>query len=330
MRLLVLGGTRFVGRAVVDDALARGWEVSAVHRGLTGALPAGVRPLQADRTSRPALAAALGDGSWDAVVDTWADAPAVARLAAQLLRGRVRRSGYVSSLSVYVWGEHDDESSAVVAGDAGASEGDYAALKRGAELAVLESFPDAVLARAGLILGPREDIGRLPWWLGRIARGGPVVAPGRPERPLQYVDARDLARWLLDNLAGHPLDDGLAGPVDVVSRSGHATTRDLLQACIDVTGSDAHLVWRDEETLAAAGAEAWTHLPCWVPEAGEYAGFLESDTSLAAATGLRCRPIAETVADTWAWLQADGWPTQRPDRPVHGLPPEIEARLLAG
>jgi 2'-hydroxyisoflavone reductase len=323
MRLLVLGGTRFVGRAVVDDALARGWEVSAVHRGLTGALPAGVRALQADRTSEPALAAALGDGTWDAVVDTWADAPAVARLTARLLAGRVRRFGYVSSLSVYVWGEHDDESSPVVAGDPGATGGDYAALKRGSELAVLESFPDAVLARAGLILGPHEDIGRLPWWLGRIARGGPVVAPGRPERPLQYVDVRDLARWLLDNLAAD-----LTGPVDVVSRSGHATTRDLLRACIEVTGSGAQLVWRDEETLAAAGAEAWTHLPCWVPEAGEYAGFLESDTSLAAATGLRCRPIAETVADTWAWLRAEGLPAQRPDRPVHGLPPEIEAALL--
>ncbi|HUR74997.1 MAG TPA: NAD-dependent epimerase/dehydratase family protein [Sporichthya sp.] len=324
MRMLILGGTRFVGRAVVDDALARGWEVTAVHRGLTGTLPAGVRTLTADRTSEAALAAALGDGAWDAVVDTWAGAPAVAGLAARLVRGRAARYGYVSSLSVYVWGSHVDESSPVVAGDPSADGGDYAALKRGAELAVLDAFPDAVLARAGLILGPREDIGRLPWWLGRIARGGPVVAPGRPERPLQYVDARDLARWLLDNLAGD-----LHGPVDVVSRSGHATTRGLLQACLEVTASDARLVWVDEDALAAAGAEPWTHLPCWVPEAGEFAGFLESDTSLAAATGLVCRPIAETVADTWAWLQAEGWPTQRPDRPAHGLPPEVEASLLA-
>lgn len=325
MRLLVLGGTRFVGRAVVDDALARGWEVTALHRGLTGTLPAGVRTIHADRTSEAALTAALGDAAWDAAVDTWAGAPAVAGLAARVLRGRVGRYGYVSSLSVYVWGSHLDESSPVVAGDPAATDGDYAALKRGAELAVLAAFPGAVLARAGLILGPHEDIGRLPWWLGRIARGGPVVAPGRPDRPLQYVDARDLARWLLDNLAGD-----LAGPVDVVSRSGHATTRDLLQACIDVTGSDARLVWVDEDTLAAAGAEPWTHLPCWVPERGESAGFLESNTALAAATGLRCRPVADTVADTWAWLRADGLPAQRPDRPVHGLPPEIEARLLAG
>jgi len=324
MRLLVLGGTRFVGRAVVADALARGWEVTALNRGVSGALPAGTRALQADRTSPAALEAALGDATWDVVVDTWAGAPAVARHCAQLLRGRTSRFGYISSLSVYVWGAHRDESSPVVAGSPDATDGDYAASKRGAELAVLESFPDAVLARAGLILGPHEDIGRLPWWLGRIARGGRVVAPGRPDRPLQYVDARDLARWLLDGLS-----DGLAGPVDVVSRSGHATTRSLLQACVDVTASGAELVWVDEATLAAAGAEPWTHLPCWVPETGEWAGFLESDTSLAAATGLVCRPVTDTVADTWAWLKAEGRPAQRPDRATHGLPAEIEAALLA-
>jgi nucleoside-diphosphate-sugar epimerase len=325
MRLLVLGGTRFVGRAVVDDALTRGWEVTAVHRGLAGTLPAGVGTRQADRTSEAALTAALGDETWDAVVDTWAGAPATAGLSARLLSRRVGRFGYVSSLSVYVWGSHVDESSPVVPGDPEATDGDYAAIKRGAELAVQAAFPDAVLARAGLILGPHEDIGRLPWWLGRIARGGRVVAPGRPDRPLQYVDARDLAAWLLDSLAGD-----LHGPVDVVSRSGHATTRSLQQACVDVTGSTAALEWVDEQTLAAAGAEPWTQLPCWVPEAGEFAGFLESNTALAAATGLHCRPVVETVADTWAWLRAEGWPVQRPDRPTHGLPPEIEAQLLAG
>lgn len=325
MRLLVLGGTRFVGRALVADALERGWEVTALHRGVTGALPAGVRALTADRTSESSLAAALdaAPNGWDAVVDTWAGAPDVAGLAARLLQGRVGRFGYVSSLSVYVWGSHVDESSAVVDGSPDATDGDYAAIKRGAELAVLREFPDAVLARAGLILGPHEDIGRLPWWLGRIARGGRVVAPGRPDRPLQYVDARDLARWLLDSVAGD-----LAGPVDIASRSGHATTRSLLEACLAATRSDAELVWVPEDRLAAAGAEPWTQLPCWVPEAGEYAGFLESNTSLAAATGLVCRPIAETVADTWTWLQADGWPEQRADRPTHGLPAEIEAALL--
>lgn len=324
MRLLVLGGTRFVGRALVADALGRGWEVSAVHRGRTGGLPAGVTALLADRWSEPELAAALGDRSWDLVVDTWAGAPVVVEIAARLLHGRVPRFGYVSSMSVYTWGSHVDERSPLVDGDPQARDGEYPALKRGAELAVLRSFPDALLARAGLILGPYEDIGRLPWWLGRICAGGRMLAPGRPGRPLQYVDARDLAAWLLSGLSG-----GLTGAVDVASRSGHTTTQGLLTACIAATGSDAELVWVLESELEAAGAEPWTQLPCWVPEVGESAGSLETDTALAASTGLVCRPVQETVTDTWRWLQLEGMPTQRPDRAVHGLPPELEQRLLA-
>jgi len=325
MRLLVLGGTRFVGRAIVADALARGWQVTALTRGVTGSLPAGVRSLVADRTSAEELARALGDDSWDVVVDTWAGAPKVVASAARTLAHRVDRYGYVSSSSVYSWGSHIDETSPVVEGDPEAEDGEYAELKRGAELAVIESFPDALLARAGLILGPYEDIGRLPWWLDRISKGGRVVAPGRPGRPLQYVDARDLAAWLLSGLAS-----GLVGPVDVISRSGQATTSDLLGACTAVTGSAAELVWVDDAELEAAGAEPWKQLPCWVPETGEFAGFLEADTSRAAATGLVCRPIVETVTDTWTWIQRDGMPAQRPDRPVHGLPPDLEERLLSG
>jgi len=337
LELLVLGGTRFVGRAVVSDALARGWHVTAVHRGVTGALPAEVTALRADRSSPGALAEALGDGSWDLVVDTWAGAPAVAADAARLLTGRVERYGYVSSMSVYTWGSHTDEGSPLVDGDPAATDGDYAAAKRGAELAVLAAFPDALLGRAGLILGPYEDIGRLPWWLERISRGGRVVAPGRPERPLQYVDARDVAAWLLAGLSAGlarettgEVTGEITGAVDVASRSGHATTRDLLQACIAATGSDAELVWVPEQELAAAGVEPWTQLPCWVPERGDFAGFLESDTSRAAAAGLVCRPVANTVADTWRWLEQDGIPVQREDRPAHGLPAELERQLLAG
>ena len=324
MRLLLLGGTRFVGRAVVDDALARGWEVTAVHRGLSGAPPAGATSLLADRSTPGALRRVLGEDTWDVVVDTWDGAPRVATDAAQVLRGRVRRYGYVSSLSVYAWGSHVDESSPLVPGDPLADAGDYPALKRGAELGVLAAHPDALLARAGLILGPHEGIGRLPWWLYRISRGGRVLAPGRPGRPLQYVDVRDLAGWLLSGLS-----TGLAGPVDVASRSGHASTEQLLTACVRATGSGAELVWVSEADLQAHGAEPWTQLPCWVPEAGEFAGFLEADTSRAARTGLVCRPVTDTVTDTWHWLQQNGMPAQRPDRDIHGLPPALEQRILA-
>jgi hypothetical protein len=103
----------------------------------------------------------------------------------------------------------------------------------------------------------------------------------------------------------------------------------LLSACVRATGADAELVWVPEQDLAAAGAEPWTQLTCWVPEAGEFAGFLENDTSLAAATGLVCRPVAETVVDTWEWVRREGLPAQREDRPVHGLPPGLEQQLLA-
>lgn len=320
----MLGGTRFVGRSIVREALVRGYDVSAVHRGVAGAPPEGVTSLLADRTAPGELARVLDGQTWDLVFDTWDGAPRVAAEAAELLRGRVPRYGYVSSMSVYVWGSHVDEDSPVVAGDACADVGEYPALKRGAELGVLAAHPDALLARAGLILGPHEDIGRLPWWLQRISRGGRVLAPGRPARPLQYVDARDLASWFLSAL----LTD-LAGPVDVASRSGHATTEQLLQACIEATGSNADLVWVGEQHLQAHNAEPFTQIPCWVPEAGEFAGFLEADTSLAARTGLVCRPVTDTVTDTWQWIEREGMPAQRPDRDVHGLPIALEQEILA-
>ncbi len=326
MNLLVLGGTQFVGRAVVLDALSRGWQVTALHRGLTGTLPPEVEHLTADRTDPVSLAAALDGRSFDLAVDTWSSAPRVVQVAARLLVGRVRRLAYVSSLSVYVDGRPalGDESWATVEADPAADLTDYAADKRGGELAVLEGFPDALLARAGMILGPWENIGRLPWWLDRCSRGGRVVAPGRAEGPLQYVDVRDLAAWTLDGLAGD-----VAGPFDLTSRPGLHTTGSLLEAVVEATGSTAELVWVDEERVLAAGVEPWTQLPCWVPEGGEWTGFMTGDTTAALATGLRSRPVTETVTDTWAWLQADGMPVPPADRLAPGLPLALEAILLA-
>ncbi len=312
MRLLVLGGTRFVGRALVAEALSRNHDVVALNRGTTP-LPDGARLLQADRTDVGQLEQVLAGEQFDAVVDTWAGAPSVARDAARLVRAD--RKAYVSSVSVYAWGQHADECSPLTTDADG-----YAADKLGGERAWGD---DAVHLRAGMVLGPHEDVGRLPWWLDRCSRGGRVVAPGRPDRPLQYVDARDLAAFGLDLL-----ERDARGPVDVVSRSGHATTRTLLEACVQVTGGGAQLVWVGEEALGEA--QPWTQLPCWVPEAGEHAGFMESDVSRALELGLVCRPVEETVADTWAWLQREGVPPQRPDRPAHGLPEELERALLSG
>ncbi len=337
MRLLILGGTEFVGRAVTESALARGWEVTVFHRG-RHAPPPGVAELLGDRTEEGGLAALAavappGDGThtWDVVVDTWSGAPSAVRDAARLLSGRAARCVYVSSRSVYDYPAPAglDEDGPLVEGaspDAG-DDVPYALAKRGGELAVLDAFGDrAVLARAGLVIGPWENVGRLPWWLTRIARGGPVLAPGRPDAALQYIDARDLAAWMLD-----AAEAGLHGPYNLVSRPGHTTMGELLNACVRATGSDAELRWTDTGRILAAGVEPWTDLPVWLPPGELYDTLHQGDVGRAHAAGLRCRPVEETVADTWAWLcDIGGTAPQRADRPPTGLDPATEAKLLAG
>ncbi|MFE3943582.1 reductase [Streptomyces sp. NPDC059118] len=336
----MLGGTEFVGRAITEAALARGWDVTVFHRG-RHAPPAGVSELLGDRTTEGGLAALAGDGAgagegpdggyaWDLVVDTWSGAPSAVRDAARLLADRAARYAYVSSRSVYEQPVPDGlpEEGPVVAGASPDAGGDvsYALAKRGGELAALDAFGDrALLARAGLILGPWENIGRLPWWLLRIARGGPVLAPGTPDLMLQYIDVRDLAQWLLDAARS-----GLHGPYNLVSRSGHATMGQLLEACVRATGSDAELRWTPAERILAAGVEPWSDLPVWLPPGEVYDAIHRGDVGRAYATGLRCRPVEETVADTWKWLEElVGEPPQRPDRPAVGLDPGVEAELLA-
>ncbi|TYK50395.1 NAD-dependent epimerase/dehydratase family protein [Actinomadura decatromicini] len=326
MRILMLGGTEFVGRAVTDDALARGWDVTVFHRGRHDP-PAGVASLHGDRTADGGLAA-LEDGTWDAVVDTWSRAPSAVRDAASLLRGRAGSYAYISSRSVYRFPEPLGlgEGAPLVDGspdDDGHD--DYAAAKRGGELAALGAFGDrALLVRAGLILGPYENIGRLPWWLTRIARGGEVLAPGPRDAGIQYIDVRDLAAWTLD-----AVENNLGGPFDLVCPSTHTTMDELLEACVQTTGSDADLVWTPPETILDAGIEPWMDLPVWIPPGEAYDTIHGVNVSKALSAGLRCRPVQETVADTWEWLQSiGGQAPQRPDRPVLGLSPEAEAKAL--
>lgn len=329
MRLLVLGGTHHVGRAVVEAALQRGDQVTTITRGVSGAPAFGAQARYADRTDPAQLRTALGDDTWDAVIDTWSLAPRVVRDSAALLSGRSGHYGYVSSRSVYAWPipPGADESAPVVDGDPGSEEAaDYAAAKRGGELAVTQFFGGpSVLARAGLILGPYEIVGRMPWWLRRIERGGDVLAPGPTDRPLQYIDCRDLAAWLL-----HAAETGLSGAYNAVSRPGLATMGSLLEAAVAATGAAANLVWLTPEVIERAGIEAWTELPIWAPPTGEIASLHDGDVSAIYAAGLTCRPVAETVADTWAWLQAEGDPPARPGRPEHGLDPAREREVLAG
>jgi nucleoside-diphosphate-sugar epimerase len=165
----------------------------------------------------------------------------------------------------------------------------------------MQAFGDrALLARAGLILGHHEDVGRLTWWLTRMAAGGEILAPGPPDLELQFIDARDLARFVLDA----PLASR-SGPFNVVSRRGHATMRSLLEACQAVAGrADARLTWVDPDALTAAGIEPWTELPIWLPPDSEFIGVHAANVERAHAAGLHCRPVEQTVQDTWRWLSA--------------------------
>ncbi|WP_369270601.1 NAD-dependent epimerase/dehydratase family protein [Streptomyces sp. R11] len=332
MRLLMLGGTEFAGRAVVEAALGRGWDVTVFHRGRHEP-PAGVRSLHGDRTAPDGLAAlADAEGDWDVVVDTWSAAPRAVRDTARLLRGRAGRYVYVSSCSVYAWAPpagYDENAPLVEGAEAGAEHTDYPRDKRGGELAVVEEFgaDRSVLVRAGLLIGPYENVGRLPWWLTRMARGGPVLAPGPRDLPLQYADVRDLADWILG-----AAEQELSGPYNLMSPQGHATMGTFLDACAAAGGATAQLRWTEPEVILDAGIEPWTQLPVWVPPGTDMHDALHAaDVSRAVATGLRCRPVEETVADTWAWLQdIGGTAPQRTDRTAKGLDPEVEAKVLAG
>ncbi|MFI2074113.1 NAD-dependent epimerase/dehydratase family protein [Streptomyces triculaminicus] len=327
MRVLMLGGTEFVGRAVTDEALARGWDVTVFHRGRHEA-PPGVTVLRGDRLAEDGLAE-LADGTWDIVVDTWSGAPTAVRDAARLLADRAGHYVYISSGSVYAPPRPAglDESAPVVDGSPDAGQVAYAEDKRGGELAALDAFGDrALLVRAGLILGPGENIGRLPWWLLRTARGGPVLAPGPRDLPLQYIDVRDLAIWTLD-----AAERRLGGPYNIISRSGHATMGGLLEACVRTTGADAELRWTDPSAILEAGIAPWVQLPVWVPPGELHEALHQGGVEKAFAAGLRCRPVEETVADTWTWLQSlGGIAPQRPDRDPVGLDPDTEAKLLRG
>ncbi|WP_030954408.1 SDR family oxidoreductase [Streptomyces sp. NRRL S-481] len=329
MRLLMLGGTEFAGRAVVEAALGRGWDVTVFHRGRREA-PPGARSLLGDRTAPDGLAS-LAEGEWDVVVDTWSAAPHAVRDTARLLRGRADRYVYVSSCSVYAWAPpagYGEDAPLVEGASAEAGQTDYLRDKRGGELAAVEAFgaDRSVLVRAGLILGPYENVGRLPWWLTRMARGGPVLAPGPRGLPLQYVDVRDLAEWILG-----AAEQGLSGPYNLMSPQGHATMGTLLDACARVTGGAAELRWTEPEVILDAGIEPWIQLPVWVPPGSDMHDALHSaDVSRALAAGLRCRPVEETVADTWSWLRSiGGVAPQRTDRTRKGLDPEVEAKVLA-
>jgi nucleoside-diphosphate-sugar epimerase len=180
--------------------------------------------------------------------------------------------------------------------------------------------------RAGLICGPHDNIFRLPWWIQRIAAGGDVVAPGDPDRTVQLVDARDLAAWMLD-LA----ERRVAGTFNGTAPPGLTTMRDVVEAAVQATASGARLHWVPDDVLVAHEVQEWDELPLWIA-AATGAGTWAVGTDRAQAAGLSCRAVAETVADTWAWLRdggADAMGDWRAENRPSGLSPARERALLA-
>ncbi|GAA3105188.1 NAD-dependent epimerase/dehydratase family protein [Nonomuraea salmonea] len=333
MRILLLGGTEFVGRAVAEAALARDWDVTVFHRG-RHAPPPGVRALEGDR-NLPDGMRALADGEWDAAVDTWSGPPRVVRDTLRLLDGRIGHYTYVSSRGIYDFPVPAPltEERPVVAGSPDGEEIGYRDAKAGGEVAAERALGERALrVRPGLIFGPRENSGRVPWWLRRAARGGVQLAPGPRTSSLQYIDARDLAAFVLD-AAGR----GLHGAYNLVCPLDHATMEAFVTACVEVTGAGAELRWVDPEPILAAGIRPWVDLPGWLPPGDMYELLHRTDVSKAVAAGLRCRPVEETVADTWAWLRDVGGDVPessqsayRADHVPADLDPDLEAKLLAG
>lgn len=324
MDVLVLGGSVFMGRAVVAEALAAGARVTVFNRGKSGPTPEGAEQVTGDRSVAADLEQLAGR-RFDLVVDTSGYVPAEVGMAARLLAPTCGHYAFVSTINVFPgWPSLPDfHVGGVYPGDPDATRDDapgpetaYGWLKAGCELAVVRAFGAArsTLLRAGCIVGPDDSqVGRLPWWIARVARGGRVLAPGSPDDPVSLVDARDIAQFALLRAPG---TFEVGGPL--VARGM------LMQTCHDVTGSDARFAWVDASWLAAQDVEEWTEIPLWATAPSVFL----HDSTAAVAAGLRCRPLQETVADTWAWQQQvpGGW---RPAPRTPGLDSDKEASLLA-
>ena len=307
MKLLVLGGTKFLGRHTVGAALAAGHDVTIFTRGQTNPeLYPEVEHLTGDRDGD---LEALGGRTWDGVVDTSGYVPRIVRQSAELLRDAVARYVFVSSISVYAdFSEPVTESSPVAELEDPATEAieeHYGALKAACEGVVEEIYGDrSARVRAGLIVGPHDPTDRFTYWPRRIALGGEVLGPGDPGAPVQFIDARDLAAWLV-RLAL----EGPGGTYNATGPSQELTFEQLLDDMRETIRSDAEIVWLDGERVLEAGVQPWSELPLWLP-ANEYAGMARADISRALAAGLTFRPVGETIADTLAWDRSE--PGDRP------------------
>jgi nucleoside-diphosphate-sugar epimerase len=330
MRVLVLGGTAFFGRAVARLAVAAGHRVTCAARGVTGEPEEGVTFVRVDRDDAQGLAPLRGT-EFDALVDV-SSRPSHVRRAVAELAPNVGHAVYVSSGSAYA--DHAtpgrtvadtpvvDPAPPEVDDPRGNDMANYGPCKVACEQAVLDGFgaDRAFICRAGLIIGPDDTSNRFGYWVSRLARGGEVLAPGTPDDLVQYVDVRDLAGWLVEAAA-----TGLAGSYDGI---GAPVTREhlLTHVAVGVATTPVELTWVDQRFLLDEGVRPWAgerSLPLWLP-LPEYAGFLSRDVSASLAAGLGTRDVAETARDTLSWLRG------LPAAPGNGdgLSPGDEAALL--
>ena len=319
MRLLVLGGTKFLGRAAVEAALARRHEVTLFNRGETN--PELFPDAEKLRGDRDGDLTALEGRAWDAVIDPSGYVPRVVRASAELLQGSAGHYLFVSSASVYAepYEPGFDETAPTVELEDPESEdvnGHYGALKAACERVVSEVFPDAhTNVRAGLIVGPHDGSGRFTYWPLRLSLGGEVLAPAPPERLVELIDVRDLGNWLVEGC-----ERRASGTFNASSEP--VTFGEVLAAC-----GDAEPVWVDEQFLLDHGVGQWMELPLWI--AGSEGDFLQMSVAKAVDAGLGFRPLEETARDTLAWARATGAQlvTSTPYGAA-GLDPAKEAKVL--
>jgi 2'-hydroxyisoflavone reductase len=318
VRLLVLGGTKFLGRAAVEAALERGHEVTLFNRGETNAeLFPEAEKIRGDRTGD---LTELRGREWDAVLDPSGYIPSVVRSSAQALAGSAGHYLFVSSVSAYasLVGPNDEESPAAELGDLPDDAltddySNYGPLKVLCELAVADVFGErGATVRPGLIVGAHDPTGRFTYWPHRVARGGEVAAPAPPDEPVQFIDVRDLGPWLVD------LSERRASGTYNATHPGR-TWAEVLETCREISGSDATFRWIPPEVLQRHEVGEWMELPLWISDP-ESAGMHRVDVSRAVAAGLTFRPLEDTVRDTLELAAtAEGV----------GLTPEREAELLA-
>jgi nucleoside-diphosphate-sugar epimerase len=300
LKVLVFGGNQFVGRAVATEAVRRGHQVTVLNRGNKRPVE-GTTSVIGDRTAPDGLKA-LDGLDFDTVIDTWQRDAAVVEAAVSTLRNRFQHFIYVSSISVYSSeSEPNSLSEESPVWDPKTTKSKYSADKRGGELAAQASGVPVLVVRPGLILGPNEGVkGRLPWWLLRLQRGGPTLAPGPPDMTLQFIDARDLAIFLVDSA-----ESRLTGTFNTLSQPGHSSMAELLDTCRDLTGGTAQLKWKCPQSILDASVKPWTELPIWLPPGKNHSFCYNVDVTKAVEQGLRVRPAVDTYTDTWEWLKGE-------------------------